>query len=830
MVGLEGNTVGNDTSRGLITSRRNISSTVGANAGLELFGRGRYLLGGWCGANSGVEIWQVEPVRSVQSVQVEMQLADMAAGADAMLFLPPGTSGSREDWAPHLVPVFDAAVCSTGHRVLIAGGRGVRALDLDPNTVQWRRREPYRNHQATVTSCSLSLDGETAISTDQGGGVNIWTTETGRDVHQLRVSTVPQCSRFIWQDHMVAIGDDRGRVICWELAGGRRHLQFQTHKGAVHRLYFDSVSGCLATAGEDSAARIWNLEQGVQVGADLVHRGPVHDVAITMDGRFALTCGADGYVGIWSMIDGRLLDSYFDGSPLYRLSVDQGTGAVVVSGGRSVKSLNVDWVRLRELASSASRSSVARMVSAGYAQPPASVSPNYAGQANQAPVGSILAARQTSEVSIPEQSSMRMDRSAGGLRASTGSIPVVDGLRNRGPAPAPTPSFGFASPSDPAASQFPSALPQQPARSSAQPVYSTQATRAVDPFAPRPGNDPQTAVRQADPFAVLRTAMNDPFSAPHTGDPFASARPADPLQRGAEPGPSGRPGTTVLGAISSRAAEPFPARQQDRATDGSFANGFFDGSAEAVLRPQFTPHQTAAVAAQTARDAIAAPAPRPEIGGRPPEAPSRGSLEDILDADRVQRFELKPPPPSGSNTSAIIVFLLALVVGFGSREVVFRYFMNSALPGELAGRPATIDNDHGLAVDAANTNATQQRAAVEAQIADVGQDGTMTASEIERVRARLRRRFDDIEIARQTSIAAAATARLEQLGSINPEREAIASTIALQGGAGACAVVLLVGLIIIRSAQRKRAALAPRSTERKQNHLADLNGRRTRGR
>ena len=100
MVGVSDNRVGLQPSRGYIAAQRILSGNQGANAALKVFGRGKYLLGGWCGPQSTVDLWQVEPFRALQSVTLEMQLADMAAGAEAPLVVPPGVSADRSDWAP----------------------------------------------------------------------------------------------------------------------------------------------------------------------------------------------------------------------------------------------------------------------------------------------------------------------------------------------------------------------------------------------------------------------------------------------------------------------------------------------------------------------------------------------------------------------------------------------------------------------------------------------------------------------------------------------------------------------------------------------------------
>jgi hypothetical protein len=177
----------------------------------------------------------------------------------------------------------------------------------------------------------------------------------------------------------------------------------------------------------------------------------------------------------------------------------------------------------------------------------------------------------------------------------------------------------------------------------------------------------------------------------------------------------------------------------------------------------------------------------------------------MLEGDRVPKFEKVEAPKSSSNTAAIILFLLALIVGFGGREGVYRYYTSSALPGNLANRPAAIDQDYNAAVGRAGSESNSARAAIETQIAGVGQNGQMTDSEIERVRGRLRRRFDEVERTRLAAIAEADRARTQQLNGIDGQRQAMASEIALQYGGAIGGVVLLLGLIVLRMLEKKNA-------------------------
>ncbi|MBU6161093.1 MAG: hypothetical protein KGO50_08220, partial [Myxococcales bacterium] len=665
MVGVSDNRVGLQPSRGYIAAQRILSGHQGANAALKVFGRGKYLLGGWCGSQSTVDIWQVEPFRALQSVTLEMQLADMAAGAEAPLVIPPGVSADRSDWAPHLVPIVDASVCASGARIVVAGGRGVRILELDGQQVQWRRRDIFRGHTATLTACVLNTDGELGASADQSGTVLLWDTESARELHRLRITTVPQCMSFIWQDHLLAVGDDRGRVICWEVTEGRRHLQFQAHRGAVTSLQFDAATGCLLTAGADGCARLWNLERGQQVGADMQHSGPIHAAIIVNEGRFVLTGGADGLVAVWSAQDGLLLDWYNDGSPVFGLSAEDAIGTVVASGARAVKMLHLDRVMLRDVALSASRLSQMRQAQQvqGYVAPPAVAAVNYAGGAFQAPVGSVMAARQTSDLPVPEQSAARIDRSQqGGLQGATGHVPAADSSHA-----APIPPIRFApSTGAPPATQAMSAIVGPPIRSGSE---------------------------SGTPASSL-------FGAPLNSAPLSG-------------GWSGAPASTV----------PFGPPTSAAPATASFADGFFGasdaGSPAAQAASAQLPFQVSQQSSQAATRPVTPLAASPIAGRGVADAPARQSLsgdaaivaagvyagrtmdELILEGAPKSKPAEITAPQGFPAAAAGIVAVLALLVALGTHLVSNQYYSTTGVPEGLQNRPVEIESSYDSAVTSA---------------------------------------------------------------------------------------------------------------------------------
>jgi WD40 repeat protein len=85
------------------------------------------------------------------------------------------------------------------------------------------------------------------------------------------------------------------------LAGGHPLLG---HDKPTRTAAFSSDGRRLATASEDGAIRLWNVDAIDPVGESVVlgsHNGPVHKLAFSPDGKWLVSSGEDGAIRLWSL-------------------------------------------------------------------------------------------------------------------------------------------------------------------------------------------------------------------------------------------------------------------------------------------------------------------------------------------------------------------------------------------------------------------------------------------------------------------------------------------------------------------------------------------------
>jgi len=83
----------------------------------------------------------------------------------------------------------------------------------------------------------------------------------------------------------------------------------QAHSGSVNALAFSPDGKCVATAGEDMLAKVWEVSSGKELFTLKAHTARLTTVTFSPDGKYLLTAGWDDTARIWDAKTGKLLRS-----------------------------------------------------------------------------------------------------------------------------------------------------------------------------------------------------------------------------------------------------------------------------------------------------------------------------------------------------------------------------------------------------------------------------------------------------------------------------------------------------------------------------------------
>jgi WD40 repeat protein len=233
-----------------------------------------------------------------------------------------------------------AALSATGKVAVSGSGDGTpRVWDVESGRLI-KELEP---HAAEVTAIALSADGTRAVSGSADGRLKVWDVEAGRRMHILEGKAGVSALALSVDGRKVVVGYDDRTLAAWDLSGrqpvaseetgllagwdnlGRRIAAqvFGGHAGVVRSIAL-STDGRTALSGSgDTTLKVWRLatETGVAAAPEaprahlsrnrmrlsyVGHAGAVRTVSCSSGSSLALSGSTDGTLKLWDVATGKV--------------------------------------------------------------------------------------------------------------------------------------------------------------------------------------------------------------------------------------------------------------------------------------------------------------------------------------------------------------------------------------------------------------------------------------------------------------------------------------------------------------------------------------------
>ncbi|WP_433336673.1 protein kinase domain-containing protein [Spirillospora sp. CA-294931] len=269
----------------------------------------------------------------------------VSAGDRAAIAVWDVESGTRTaELRGHRSEVRSVCLSPDGTRVLSAGRDGV-VRHWRADTGACLRVLPVNHRPSLPAPVRFTADGRTAVVGGGDGTVRLWDLDTGGEARVL--TGHDGAVNALWvEGGLLASGGADGTVRLWDLATGRGGHVFEGHTGGVQSVCVSAGGARVVSSGGDYdwSIRVWDATTGEQV-REVIARPGSHTVRMTGDGRFVVSAGHHAFARVWDAATGecvRTLGGHEKGTSCLALTPD-GRRALTGEPGGTLRTWELDW-------------------------------------------------------------------------------------------------------------------------------------------------------------------------------------------------------------------------------------------------------------------------------------------------------------------------------------------------------------------------------------------------------------------------------------------------------------------------------------------------------
>ncbi len=213
----------------------------------------------------------------------------------------------------HSEPVIRIAISPDGQRLASASrDKTIKLWDFGSG----RELASLEGHTDWVQAVEFSPDGKQLASASRDFTARLWDVETGRQLQLFKpkngfvvdvdfspdgqhIATTSSFRPFDVGESIITL-DEPGEINLWEILSGKQSLSFRGHASAILATDFSPDGRHLVSASRDQTVKMWDARTGEEFHTFTGHDKSVISVDFSPDGRHLATASEDGTVRLWN--------------------------------------------------------------------------------------------------------------------------------------------------------------------------------------------------------------------------------------------------------------------------------------------------------------------------------------------------------------------------------------------------------------------------------------------------------------------------------------------------------------------------------------------------
>jgi WD40 repeat protein len=176
----------------------------------------------------------------------------------------------------------------------------VRVWDLGSNQV----RAALAGHTGAVRAIRVTPDGTRAVSASEDGTLKVWSLRSGSEceLRSIQAHDAPVWDVALMNADVAVSASWDGTLRFWNISDGTTQGELRGHKNGVSCVAVTPDGKYAVSGSGDDTLRVWDLCRRREVEPPLVgHTSWVRDVAIADEGRTVVSAGDDGTIRLWDL-------------------------------------------------------------------------------------------------------------------------------------------------------------------------------------------------------------------------------------------------------------------------------------------------------------------------------------------------------------------------------------------------------------------------------------------------------------------------------------------------------------------------------------------------